>query len=118
MSSATPLSAMLWVLGGGIIGSFGAVGLKAGANRLQLTPAAILRNWRLLGGIFAYLLSSLLYMKGMAQGQLSVLYPLVAIANIWNLMWGRFLFHEAITRTKLLALALIILGVILIKLGS
>jgi multidrug transporter EmrE-like cation transporter len=117
-ATATPVSAMLWVVGGGVIGSLGAVGLKAGANRLKLSIGALIGNWRLIGGVIAYLLSSVLYMKGMSQGQLSVLYPLVAIANIWNLMWGRIFFGEKITSTKLIALSLIIAGVALIKYGS
>jgi drug/metabolite transporter (DMT)-like permease len=116
--TSTPLSAMLWVVVGGVIGSLGAVGLKAGANRLKLSIGALISNWRLIGGVIAYLLSSVLYMKGMSQGQLSVLYPLVAIANIWNLMWGRIFFGEKITRTKLVALSLIIGGVALIKYGA
>jgi drug/metabolite transporter (DMT)-like permease len=114
----TPVSAMLWVIGGGVIGSLGAVGLKAGANRLKLTVPALATNWRLMGGVVAYLLSSVLYMKGMSQGQLSVLYPLVALANIWNLGWSRLFFGEQITRNKVIALALIISGVALIKYGS
>jgi len=114
----TPVSAMLWVIGGGVIGSLGAVGLKAGANRLKMNFLALATNWRLIGGVVAYLLSSVLYMKGMSQGQLSVLYPLVALANIWNLVWSRLFFQEQITRTKVMALSLIIAGVVLIKLGS
>jgi drug/metabolite transporter (DMT)-like permease len=114
----TPWSAVAWVVVGGVIGSLGAVGLKAGANRLKFTLPALLTNWQLMGGVFAYLASSVLYNKGMSEGQLSVLYPLVSIANIWNLMWGRVFFGEQITRNKVLALALIIIGVALIKLGG
>lgn len=114
----TPISSMLWVIGGGVIGSLGAVGLKAGANRLQLNARALLTNWQLLAGVTAYLLSSVLFVKGMSRGQLSVLYPLVAVGNIWNLMWGRLFFEERVTRHKVIALALIIAGVLLIKLGG
>jgi multidrug transporter EmrE-like cation transporter len=57
-------------------------------------------------------------MKGMSQGQLNVLYPLVAVANIWNLMWARMFFGEQITRAKVVAISMIIAGVALIKLGS
>lgn len=114
----TPVSSMLWVVGGGVIGSLGAVGLKAGANRLKLTVGELLSNWQLIGGVVAYLLSSVLFVKGMSQGQLSVLYPFVALGQIWTLLWSRIFFREQITRNKLLALALIVAGVILITYGS
>ena len=95
-----------------------AVGLKAGANRLKLTVGELLSNWQLIGGVVAYLLSSVLFVKGMSQGQLSVLYPFVALGQIWTLLWSRIFFREQITRNKLLALALIVAGVILITYGS
>ncbi len=116
--NSTPLASMLWVLVGGIVGSLGAVGLKAGAGRLKFTIGALLSNWQLIGGVIAYLASSVLFVKGMKQGQLSVLYPLVAVGQIWTLLWGRILFKEKITQNKLIAVALILVGVGLIGYGN
>ncbi len=109
---------MLWIAFGGVIGSLGGVGLKAGANRLKLTIPALVSNWQLIGGVFAYLLSSVFFVKGMSKGQLSVMYPLVALGQIWTLLWSRVFFNERITRNKVMALTLIIIGVLLIKFGS
>ena len=116
--TGTPVSSMLWILGGGVIGSVGAVGLKAGANRLQLTVMGLLTNWQVIGGIIAYLASSVLFVKGIKHGELSVLYPLVAVGQIWTLLWGRLLFHEKITRNKVLAVTLILIGVALVGYGN
>lgn len=116
--NSTPLSSMLWVLVGGIVGSIGAVGLKAGANRLKLTVMGLLTNWQVIGGIIAYLASSVLFVKGMKHGQLSVLYPLVAVGQVWTLLWGRILFKEKITTNKMVAVALILVGVGLIGYGN
>jgi drug/metabolite transporter (DMT)-like permease len=109
---------MLWVIGGGVIGSLGAVGLKAGAARLEKDLVSVITNWRLMGGVGAYLISSVLFVKGMNQGQLSVLYPLVAMGQIWTLIWARLFFHEQITRYKVIAVALILVGVALIGYGN
>ncbi|MEO5657660.1 MAG: EamA family transporter [Nitrospiria bacterium] len=114
----TPFSSMLWVMVGGVIGSFGAVGLKAGAGRLKLDIKSLATNWQLIGGVFAYLVSSVLFVKGMNQGQLSVLYPIVAMGQIWTLLWSRLFFGEHITRHKLIAVALILAGVSLVGIGS
>ena len=116
--NSTPLASMLWVLVGGVIGSLGAVGLKAGANRLKFTLPALISNWPMIAGVIAYLASSVLFVKGMKNGQLSVLYPLVAVGQIWTLLWGRILFHEKITKNKMMAVALILVGVALIGYGN
>jgi drug/metabolite transporter (DMT)-like permease len=109
---------MLWVIGGGVIGSLGAVGLKAGSSRLKKNVVSLISNWRLIAGVVAYLVSSVLFVKGMAHGQLSVLYPLVAMGQIWTLLWARVFFHEQITRHKLIAVGLILVGVALIGYGN
>ena len=41
----TPASSMAWVITGAFIGSFGAVGLKAGSKRLEKNVMALLTNW-------------------------------------------------------------------------
>lgn len=115
---STPVSSMLWIVGGGVIGSLGAVGLKAGAGRLKLNVKSLLTNWQLMAGVCAYLISSVLFVKGMSQGQLSVLYPLVAMGQIWTLLWARVFFREQITKHKLMAVGLILVGVALIGYGN
>lgn len=116
--NATPISSMLWILGGGVIGSLGAVGLKAGAGRLQFTLMGLFSNWQLIGGVAAYVASALLFMKGMKYGEVSVLYPLVAVGQIWTLLLGWLLFKEPLTRYKVIAVVLILIGVTLIGAGS
>jgi drug/metabolite transporter (DMT)-like permease len=109
---------MMWVVGGGVIGSLGAVGLKAGAGRLKLNAVSLITNWQLIAGVLAYLVSSVLFVKGMSHGQLSVLYPLVAMGQIWTLLWARVFFKEQITKHKLIAVGLILVGVGLIGYGN
>lgn len=116
--TGTPVSSMLLVMGGGVIGSLGAVGLKAGADRLKLDFKSLATNWPLMGGIIAYLISSVFFVKGVKNGQLSVLYPLVAMGQLWTMAWARVFFKERITKPKLIAVALIIVGVALIGYGN
>jgi drug/metabolite transporter (DMT)-like permease len=114
----TPFSAMASVMFGSMIGSLGAVGLKSGAARLKKSLIGLITNWRLIAGIGGYMVSSLFYMNGMGHGQLSVIYPLVALGNIWTLVCSKVFFGEKITRPKYIALALIIVGVSLIGIGN
>ena len=114
--TSTPLSSMLLVLFASVVGSFGAVFLKLGAVRL--TGLMSLLNWRLALGVGLYLGSSVCYGLGIRHGQLSVLFPMVAVGYIWTLLWARLFFRERFTRTKLLGLGLVLAGVVLVGLGS
>jgi drug/metabolite transporter (DMT)-like permease len=115
---ATPLSSIILVLFGSFIGSFGAVFLKLGAEHMKGSLARLLNNYWLAVGIVLYLLSSVFYMMGLAQGQLTVLYPMVSLGYIWAILWARLFFKEPFTLAKVGGLALIIFGVALINLGN
>jgi multidrug transporter EmrE-like cation transporter len=106
----TPISSMLWVIGGSVIGSFGAVFLKLGAERLQLNLRSLATNWRLAVGVVFYLLSSVLFVIGVNHGELSVLYPLVSVGSIWTLLWSKLLLGEELTKPKFVAVAMILAG--------
>jgi drug/metabolite transporter (DMT)-like permease len=115
---ATPVSSMALVSVGSFIGSFGAVFLKAGAVRLELKISSLLRNWRLAAGIFFFCFSSVFFVLGLREGELSVLYPMVSLGYVWTLFWSRLFFGERLTGTKFAGLALILLGVIMVGLGT
>ena len=100
------------------MGRFGAVFLKSGASRLQLNFKAIVSNWRLAFGIGMYLLSSVFFVFGIRKGELSVLYPLVALGYMWTVVWSRVFFGEPLTRSKFVAVGLILVGIAFLGLGS
>jgi drug/metabolite transporter (DMT)-like permease len=114
----TPLSSIILVLFGSFIGSFGAVFLKLGAEHMNGSLARLLTNYWLAVGIVLYLLSSVFYVMGLAQGQLTVLYPMVSLGYIWAILWARLFFKEPFTIAKVGGLVLIIFGVALINFGN
>jgi drug/metabolite transporter (DMT)-like permease len=116
--SATPLSSILLVFAASFIGSFGAVFLKMGAGRLHRELRSLFFNWRLAAGIALYLLSFVFYFMGLRVGELSVLYPMVALGYIWTMLWSRWFFGEPFSRRKVGGIALILVGVVLLKAGS
>jgi multidrug transporter EmrE-like cation transporter len=107
---------MLLVLLATVIGSGGAVFLKLGAVRL--TDVWSLLNWRLGLGVALYLVSSVFYGLGIKHGQISVLFPMASLANVWTLVWGRMFFQEPFNRQKFIGLGVILLGVLFLALGS
>ena len=114
----TPVSSMALVLVGSVIGSVGAIFLKSGAHAVNKNWTSIAFNWRLALGIITYLLSSVLFVKGMSNGELSVLFPLVSLGYVCTLAWSRLFFHEVITTVKLAGVGLILVGIAFLSLGS
>jgi drug/metabolite transporter (DMT)-like permease len=117
-STSTPLSSVLLVLFASFIGSFGAVFLKLGAEYMTGGLARIISNYWLAIGVGLYLLSSVFYVMGISQGQLTILYPMVSLGYIWAIVWARIFFKEPITVAKMGGLAMIVCGVALINFGN
>lgn len=114
----TPLSSIILILFASFVGSFGAVGLKLGAEKMSGSIFGLLANYWLAAGATLYLISSVFYMMGLAQGELTVLYPMVSLGYVWALLWARIFFNEKFTVAKVGGLALIMVGVALINLGN
>lgn len=114
----TPVSSIAMVLAASFVGSFGAVFLKAGALRLERNITSVVTNWRLAAGVTFFLLSSILYIKGIKNGELTVLYPMVSLGYVWTLLWSRLFFAEPFTRQKFAGLSLILVGIAMLGLGN
>ena len=115
----TPLYvSLMFVLAATIVGSFGAVFLKLGAARLDGGRLLSMVNSRLLIGVALYLGSSVFYGLGIKGAQLSVVYPMVSLGNVWALIWSRWIFKEPLTGSKLIGLALILAGVCFVGMGN
>jgi drug/metabolite transporter (DMT)-like permease len=109
---------MLLVLVASFFGSFGAVFLKSGSQKVKDGLRYLFLNIRLAAGVSLFLGSSVFYVLGLKRGEVSVLYPMVSLANVWTLIWSRLLFKEPITRAKTLGLLLILIGVFFIGVGA
>lgn len=114
----TPASSILLVVTGSVIGSFGSVFLKAGADRLHFRIRSLVTNWRLAAGVALFLLSSYFFVLGVRKGELTILYPMVSLGYICTLFWSRLFFNEPFTRNKFVGLALILVGIVLLSIGN
>ncbi len=115
--NTTPVSSMVLVMVGSVFGSFGMVSFKAGANNLTGGLQKLIFNWRLFLGIALYLLSSVFFVLGLKRGELSILYPLVSLSTVWTLLWARLFFKEPLTRAKIGAVGLILIGIVVLNMG-
>jgi len=115
--NGTPVSSMLLVLAGSVIGSFAAVFLKLGSAHLSGGLHRIF-NFQLAFGIFLFVASSIPFLMGLRRGELSVLYPLVSFSYVLTLFWSKIFFKERITAGKVIAIGVILCGLVCIGLGA
>ena len=113
----TPISSVLLVLSGSVIGSFGAVFLKLGAEPMKKGLKYIF-NLKLLVGILLFVGSSIPFLIGIRHGELSVLYPMVSAGYVCTMFWSKLFFGEPINRGKIIALFLIVAGIVCINVGG
>lgn len=114
----TPPDSILLVLAASLIGSLAMVLLKLGADRHREKRALLRWTMPIGGGIALFLASSVLYVLGIRDGSLTVLYPMVSLGYVWALFWSRWFFGEPFNRNKVVGLSLVVLGVFFIGLGN
>lgn len=114
----TSLFAIVLVLIATIIGAFGALFLKYGAEKLTRSNKWTFINKRLIVGVFLYGVSSIFFLIALKNGELSVLYPLTSLSYVWISLLSIKMLGEKMNFLKWLGIAAILIGVSLIGFGS
>jgi len=115
---ATQLWAVGLVIFATLVGAFGPILLKKASEKKLSKLSSLMTNYHLMGGVALYGVGTVLFIPALRGGDLSVLYPFVSLNYIWvSLLSVKFL-GEKMNRLKWLGVALIILGVSFIGIGS
>ena len=114
----TELWAILLVLVATTLGSLGPIFLKKASADFKLHPKHLFRNKNLFIGLFFYGVGTILFIPALRGGELSVLYPLVALAYVWVPLLSIKFLQEKMNKLKWIGIALIIVGVSCIGLGA
>jgi uncharacterized membrane protein len=115
---ATQLWAVLLVLFGSIISSFGPIFLKKGSQKVTNDLKSFIFNKYIFIGLCFYGFGTIIFIPALKGGDLSVIYPLVSVAYIWVALYSMWLLKEKMNLFKWIGIAFIIFGVSLIGLGS
>lgn len=114
----TELWAMALVIIATTLGSLGPLFLKKSSVGISFNLKKLITNKNLILGLAFYALGTILFLPALPHGDLSVLYPLVALAYVWvSLLSVKFL-NEKMNTLKWMGVALILVGVTLIGLGA
>ncbi len=115
----TELWAIILVIIAGVIGAFGPIYLKKGAEKIERKKLMdVFRNRPLIIGILIYAISTVLFIPALKGGDLSVLYPLVALDYVWVVIYSKILLKEKMTAMKWVGIVTIIVGVSFIGFGA
>ncbi len=116
------MATQLWAIGlvilATLIGAFGPILLKKASAKKLSSISSLLSNYHLFGGVALYGIGTILFIPALKGGDLSVLYPFVALIYIWvSLLSVKFL-GEKMNGHKWVGIILIIIGVSFIGIGS
>ena len=87
--------ALALVFGCTILGAAAQILMKTGANHTaQAGVMAMIVNLPLLAGYALYGLSTLLLVLALREGELSLLYPVIALTYVWVTVLSVVIFHD------------------------
>lgn len=130
-ASSAQIKAISLVVVCTIVGAAAQILMKMGADAID-APALIaavssfdlmgivaaLPSTALIAGYACYALNTVLLVLALREGELSVLYPIIALTYVWVTLLSPMFFPDEINVFKALGVSLIVGGVALIGMGS
>lgn len=110
----TPVKAALLTLFCSLLAALGQTFFKIGAASINKNLYSWLTNWQLILGMFIYALSALLFIVALKYGNLSILYPIIAMSYVWVTLISKYLFGEPVNIFNWAGILLITGGVFII----
>jgi drug/metabolite transporter (DMT)-like permease len=102
-----------------ILGAAAQILMKTGANRMAHPGVlGMLANLPLMAGYCLYGISTLLLVVALKDGELSLLYPVIALTYVWVTVLSFLIFHDDVNPWKLAGIVLIVLGVAVLGKGG
>jgi drug/metabolite transporter (DMT)-like permease len=115
--------AILIVIACTLLVAIGQYLIKLGANRLShasllATMIGIITIPQLFAGYCLYAVFTVMFVYALRHGELSILYPLIALGYVWVTITAVVAFHESMNPYKIVGLAVIICGVAVLGFGG
>ncbi len=93
--------------------------MKTGANHMaQPGLLGMATNIPLMGGYCLYGLSTVLLVLALKDGELSLLYPVIALTYVWVTVLSFLIFHDDVNPWKIIGIILIVSGVTVLGKGG
>jgi drug/metabolite transporter (DMT)-like permease len=107
-----------------LLGAAAQVLIKFGAPKIALQPTAlrtvvsVVENAPLMAGLSLYGASTILLVLALRHGELSILYPVIALTFVWVAILSAIVIGEAMNPYKVAGIAIIVVGVSVLGMGG
>ncbi|MBI2140146.1 EamA family transporter [Candidatus Woesearchaeota archaeon] len=91
---------------------------KIGVKELSFDAYSLITNFPILFGLLLYGIGAVLMVSAFKLGEVTVLYPIIAASYVWVSILSMAFLGEELSLLRWAGIATIILGIILIGLGS
>ncbi len=102
---------MLLVFACTVLGAAAQIFMKIGMTHFKADPIALATNLPLVAGYVLYGLNTLMLVLALKEGELSMLYPIIALTYVWVTLLSYVLLHEPPNIYKNIGIATIVIGV-------
>jgi drug/metabolite transporter (DMT)-like permease len=101
-----------------VLGAAAQILIKIGMTQFVPDVAAIVSNVPLIAGYCLYGINTLMLVLALRDGELSMLYPIIALTYVWVTLLSYTLLHEPPNLFKNIGIATIVIGVAVIGRGG
>jgi len=113
-SAASRRKSIVLVLACTVLGTLAQILMKTGMEHFRPEPMALLTNFALIAGYALYGINTVMLVLALREGELSVLYPIIALTYVWVTLVSYIHLHEEPNVYKNVGVTAIIVGVIVI----
>ena len=113
-SAASRRKSIVLVLACTVLGTLAQILMKTGMEHFRPEPMALLTNFALIAGYALYGINTVMLVLALREGELSVLYPIIALTYVWVTLVSYIHLHEEPNIYKNVGVTAIIVGVIVI----
>src|SRR5262249_11583944 len=110
--------AILLVFSCTVLGAIAQILIKVGMSHFIPTVGALLTNVPLITGYSLYGINTLMLVLALREGELSMLYPIIALTYVWVTLLSYFLLREPPNLYKNVGIATIVIGVAVLGRGG
>lgn len=98
--------------------SFAQIFYKKASSSLSSNIISWITNYDLIIGLSLYAVGAVMMIYAFKDGEVTVLYPIIALSYIWVSLLAVYFFHETVTVFEMIGIGLVVAGVIFIGFGG
>jgi multidrug transporter EmrE-like cation transporter len=101
-----------------ILGAAAQLLMKLGMSHFSPQPLALLTNVPLITGYVLYGINTFMLILALREGELSMLYPIIALTYVWVTLLSYFILAEPANAFKNIGITIIVIGVAVLGRGE